>query len=135
MSGCVDRNTAKFKLEPDLKASAYTQIPLKVGDVLGFTALNIKNTEELIFQKCGVPCNTAKVISEWDASDFQKNETQWITLTESGHYYFWILKTLENGEIGPVYGESESNQAELYTVHYVSGTSVLIKFDTSVTEK
>ncbi len=134
LSGCSAKNVGIFELEPDRKASAFTQIPLRAGDVLEFTAHNMKSTEKLILQKCGNPCNTAKVIVKWLESDFQKSETQWITLPETGDYYFWILKTLENGEVGPVFGKSENNESGVYTVLYLSGTSVSVKFGTPTTK-
>jgi hypothetical protein len=61
----------------------------------------------------------------WKPHELAKR-MQSITLSEPGQYYFWIMKTLDNGEVGPVFGESVTGDARAATVQFTSGTVISV---------
>ena len=115
-----------FKLEENFKATVVTARPLLIGTKLTFSSPNLKENEVVMLQRCGEPCNTAKMIRSWRKVDFDTNQRQMVTLAEAGTYYFWILRTLDNGEAGPVFGERSSFDELKTTVTFVSGTNVSV---------
>ena len=118
-------NTIKFAF-PKNKSSAFSKTDIPAGTNLEFHGDTLKTNETLLVFKCGVPCNTAKLIRTWNANDFPSGASALLVVTEPGRYYFWIQKTTPNGEIGPVFGESIDVKGKTYIVHYVSGTTVSV---------
>jgi hypothetical protein len=124
-----------FKLEENFKATVVTTRPLPIGAKLAFSSPDLKPNEVFMLQRCGDPCNTAKMIRTWRRSDFDRNQRQMVALAEAGTYYFWILRTLENGEVGPVFGERSSFDELKGTVTFSSGTSVSVEVKLPSTSK
>ncbi len=87
------------------------------------------SNDVLIVQRCGMPCNTAKMIRSWRRSSFEREAWQSVLLRESGIYYFWIQRQLENGEIGPVLGQSARFEGLTGTVKFESGISVSVAIE------
>lgn len=108
-----------------MKASVVATQPFSAGTKLDFTAKDFKSNEMLLLQRCGDPCNTAKMVRIWKHRDLAER-AQSIILNESGEYYFWIMKTLDNGEVGPVFGESVKGDARTATVQFTSGTVISV---------
>ena len=125
MSGVAHSEEILFQLEPTMKATVVAATPLSAGTKLEFSAKNFKPNELLLLQRCGNPCNTARMVRTWKPKDLA-NSTQRISLSEPGQYYFWIMKTLDNGEVGPVFGESVSGDATKATVTFTSGTIISV---------
>jgi hypothetical protein len=125
MSGLVCAEDLIFQLEPTMKATVAATHPFSAGTKLDFAAKNFKPNELLLLQRCGDPCNTAKMVRIWKPHELAKR-MQSITLSEPGQYYFWIMKTLDNGEVGPVFGESVTGDARAATVQFTSGTVVSV---------
>lgn len=118
-----------FKLEENFKATVGTTKPLLSGTKLTFSSTDLKSNEVLMLQRCGDPCNTAKMIRSWKKVDLDAKPKQVVELAEAGTYYFWILRTLENGEVGPVFGERSSFDGAKGTVAFASGTSVSVEVE------
>ena len=118
-----------FKLEENFKATVGTTKPLPPGTKLTFSSADLKSNEVFMLQRCGDPCNTAKMIRSWKKVDFDAKPKQVVALAEAGTYYFWILRTLENGEVGPVFGERSSFDDARGTVTFASGTSVSVEVE------
>ncbi len=93
---------------------------------LEFAATGLRSNEALILQRCGEPCNTAKVVRAWGVSDFENDTHQLVTLEEAGMYYFWIQRMLQTGEVGPVFGDSAQSAAYETKVLYTTGTRVSV---------
>jgi hypothetical protein len=117
---------AVFLLEPKVKATTMATRPLSVGMRLEFVATGLRSNETLILQRCGEPCNTAKVVRSWAVSDFENDTHQLVTLEEPGMYYFWIQRMLQTGEVGPVFGDSAQSAAYETKVLYTTGTKVSV---------
>ena len=115
-----------FKLEESFKATVGSTKPLPPGTKLTFSSTDLKSNEVLMLQRCGDPCNTAKLIRRWNKVDFDTKPKQVVALAEAGTYYFWIHRTLENGEVGPVFGVRSSFNDLRGTAWFASGTSVSV---------
>ena len=116
-----------FLFEPTYKATAMSDANLKEGDIIEIQSYEIKKNETLILQRCGEPCNTAKYIYQWQLADFERSESQKITLTEPGTYYFWIQQTTDKGEVGPVFGVHETVNDDSVFLHYQSGSKIRVR--------
>lgn len=115
-----------FQLEPSFRATVATTRTLPAGTILKFSAPELKANEALLVQRCGTPCNTAKLVRALRKSNFERSEWQSISLSENGIYYFWIQRQLENGEIGPVLGESSRFEGMKGVVRFASGINVSV---------
>nr|WP_315490649.1 hypothetical protein [uncultured Rhodoferax sp.] len=116
-----------FVIEESYRATVGTTQPLPLGAKLEFSASGIKANEVFMLQRCGEPCNTAKMVRTWKKSDFENSSPRSVVLTESGTYYFWILRRLENGETGPVLGERSTFEGMKGTIQFSSGTAISVE--------
>lgn len=120
---------APFEVEPTFRATVATTTPLPERTILKFSVRDFKKNEVFMLQRCGDPCNTAKMIRTWRKSDFDDTSQKSVVLTEAGTYYFWIMKTLANGEVGPVLGEASTFEGMKGSIRFASGTSVLVEVE------
>ncbi|QTN28678.1 hypothetical protein HZ993_02155 [Rhodoferax sp. AJA081-3] len=116
-----------FKIEESYGATVGTTQPLPLGAKLEFSASGFKANEVFMLQRCGEPCTTAKMVRTWKKSDFESSSPKLVVLTESGTYYFWILRRLENGESGPVLGERSTFEGMKGTIQFASGTTISVE--------
>lgn len=123
--GIACAEDAIFQLEPTMKATVAATRQFSVGTKLEFSAKDFKPNELLLLQRCGDPCNTAKMVRIWKPHELA-TRSQSLILNEPGQYYFWIMKTLDNGEVGPVFGEHVVGDARATTVHFTSGTVISV---------
>jgi len=121
--------TPLLQFEPTFKATVALTTPLPVGTKLTFTASDFKPNEVFMLQRCGEPCNTAKMIRVIRKVDWQRSNVQSVEINEAGSYYFWIMRTLENGEVGPVIGESITIDGSSGVVHFASGSTLSVAVD------
>lgn len=124
-----------FALEESYKATFGTTKPMQSGTKLSFLAHDFKRNEVFILQKCGEPCNTAKMVRTWRKKDFDQAVGTSVVLSESGSYYFWIMQTLANGEVGPVLGVSSVFDGDKETAKFTSGTSLSVTVESPVVPK
>jgi hypothetical protein len=116
-----------FEVEPTSRATVGTTEALPEGTTLRFSAQDFKENEMLLLQRCGNPCNTAKLIRTWRKPDFDGAAQKSVLLAEAGTYYFWILRTLANGEVGPVLSEGSTFEGAKGRVRFASGTNVSVE--------
>lgn len=128
-SDCSFAEEPPFKVEESYRATVGTTQPLPAGATLKFTTSKLKANEVFMLQRCGEPCNTSKMIRTWRKSDFERTSPRLVVLTEGGEYYFWILQTLENGEVGPVLGEGSTFEGMKGTIRFASGTNVSVEVE------
>jgi hypothetical protein len=115
-----------FALEPTVKATTFSNAAIPEGTKLSFLAKDFKPNETLLLQRCGEPCNTAKVVRIWRADELVGVTPKEVVVSEAGRYYFWIRKQLPNGETGPVLGEFAESRGKATTVRYASGSVVTV---------
>ena len=125
-AGSQSAEGAIFKFEPTRKATIFSRVPLSAGDELIISVSGLKDSEVLMLNRCGEPCDTARLIRQWRRQDFGASESYKVTLRESGRYYFWIQRRLDSGEVGPVFGDFETADGEKLIFQFVSGTSLSI---------
>ena len=118
-----------FEIEPKNKSSVHTIQALPPGTNLHLKFLEFRDNETLMLQRCGEPCNTAKLIQRWTKSSIPSNSEVPILLQQGGRYYFWIQRRLESGEVGPVFATSSKQDGMWLVVTFNSGTTVSIRVD------
>jgi hypothetical protein len=118
---------ASFEVEPTHRATVRTTMPLPEGTTLKFSAQDFNENEMLVLQRCGDPCNSAKMIRTWRKADFKATAQKSVVLAEAGAYYFWILQSLANGEVGPVLGDAANFEGMKGSVRFASGTQVFLE--------
>jgi hypothetical protein len=91
---------------------------------LQFSAKELKANETLLLHRCGEPCNSAKLVRSWRTDEMTTPKQ--VVISEPGRYYFWIMRKLPNGEVGPVFGESSESNGTTTTIRYDSGTTVSV---------
>jgi hypothetical protein len=121
-----------FEIEPKNKSSVHTLKALPPGTRLHLKFLEFRDNETLMLQRCGEPCNTAKLIQRWTRSSISLNSEVPILLEQGGRYYFWIQRRLESGEVGPVFATSSKRDGRWLVVTFNSGTTISIGVDEPV---
>jgi hypothetical protein len=121
-----------FEIEPKNKSSVHTIHALPPGTKLHLKFLEFQSNESLMLQRCGEPCNTAKLIQRWTKNSIPPNSEVPILLEEGGQYYFWIQRRLESGEVGPVFATSSKQEGKWLVVTFNSGTTISIVVDEPV---
>ena len=109
------------------KATMFSRGTLAKGTRLEFSFSNARDNETLLLQRCGEPCDTAKLIQSWRLAAFPVGARLITLLEEDGQYYFWIQRRLAGGEVGGVKVESSTPSADSVKVKYISGTEVTVK--------
>ena len=111
-----------FSLEPSAKSSILFSAPLIHGDTLKLNVSMMAKNDILSIQKCGTPCNTAKLIRSVKGTDTINMLD--LKIKESGDYYLWVQKILDTGEVGPATVVEFSGDFEKFSARHSTGTII-----------
>jgi plastocyanin len=124
LSGCMATSESQFQLEDNYKNTVFSKNTLEAGTKITFHAENLNKHETLSLNKCGQPCNTAVFVKSFSKSDFDKSNTQSVTIESSGVYYFWVSSDIQKGKCSSIPATSLKYLKNESVVQYSSGTVI-----------
>jgi len=123
LAGCSASSRPAFRVEPNYRFTFGPERALPVGAILRFSFTGIKPSETFLVNRCGTPCNTSKVVASVSGAEPPEGDVQ-LRIQESGEYYLWIQKQLENGETGPVSIDTLESSDTTFSATFSGGTVV-----------
>ena len=123
-----DHEKPIFHVEPQYRSTFSHEGTLVVGDKLHFTFTKLAANEHFLVNRCGVPCNTSKVVFQADGANVGDAQ-QTFNVVEDGTYYFWVQRVLEGGETGPSFIDKFNSHDAHFDATFKTGSLVSGDFE------
>ncbi len=95
-----------------------------MGDIVHVKFTRLSPNDVFYVNKCGVPCNTSKLVFYVEGKELLEGERTF-EITEEGRYYFWIQRTLEDGQSGPSHIDKFDANGTQFKATFATGSIVV----------
>jgi hypothetical protein len=117
-----------FHIEPQNRFTFSHDGTLVTGDKVQLTFTKLASNDHFLINRCGVPCNTSKVVFQVDGAHAGVAQ-QTFDVQENGVYYFWIQRVLDGGETGPSFIDKFNALGTHFDAVFTTGSTVSGDFE------
>jgi hypothetical protein len=86
-------NRTDFRVEPTNRKTFAAERALRKGEVVRLRVTGLSASQRVRFHQCGPKCNSAMMVSMWDATQLPPDGEIIVRVPSDGWYYFWVEDT------------------------------------------